>query len=292
MTDLERAIIAAAEAHIGDPYVYGAWGGLCTPAYRRQYLGYNPSHTAIQKNCPVLSGKATSCDGCKYQGRRAYDCRGFLRWIFEQIGITISGGGATSQYNAAKNWMLRGEICEMPDRVCAVFQRKAGSTTMLHTGVHIGGGQIIHCSGEVKRGLLTDGGWTHFAIPRGMYTDTDLTESEGLPMILQKGSAGANVTRLQELLTEAGYSLGAIDGKFGPKTEAALKRYQAEHGLVVTGTASDTLLSHIEATLEATAPMAPAGQIEAGDGAKEIRIPRDTLLPLYMLLRPYFEGSD
>ena len=87
---------------------------------------------------------------CQYEGKRAFDCRGFTHWCLKQVGIDISGGTVSSQYNAAKNWAQRGSVANMPDVVACVFQ-KSGSS-MPHTGLHIGGGVIIHCSGEVKIG--------------------------------------------------------------------------------------------------------------------------------------------
>ena len=36
-------------------------------------------------------------------------------------------------------------------------------SSMSHTGMHLGNGEIIHCSGEVKRGKAADRGWTHYA---------------------------------------------------------------------------------------------------------------------------------
>lgn len=238
MSDAKRVAEAAA-GQIGSPYVYGAWGGVCTPPLRRKYLGYNPSHTAITKNCPVLSGRASSCEGCKYDGLLAFDCRGFTHWALEQVGITISGGGATSQYNTAKNWARRGEIGEMPDLVCCVFQRKAGTSTMAHTGLHVGGGVIIHCSGEVKKGNVADSAWTHYAIPYGLYTqeEIDQTAKVVIPVILKSGSKGAEVKELQELLNAAGYDCGNADGIYGKKTVAAVKALQSDHGLTVDGIA-------------------------------------------------------
>ena len=145
----KQTVITAAQSQLGSPYVYGAWGGFCTPAYRRQYAGYNPSHSgAIYKACPVLSGKQTACEGCKWQNCRAFDCRGFTYWCLSQAGIRISGGGATAQYNTAANWAARGTIDRMPDCVCCVF-RQSGKK-MLHTGLHIGGGRVIHCSVTVQ----------------------------------------------------------------------------------------------------------------------------------------------
>jgi hypothetical protein len=43
------------------------------------------------------------------------------------------------------------------------------------------------------------------------------------------------VGQAQELLKEAGFNPGPIDGILGPRTKAALRRYQARHGLPQTG---------------------------------------------------------
>lgn len=52
--------------------------------------------------------------------------------------------------------------------------------------------------------------------------------------VLRKGSAGENVTYLQDLLNYFGYKL-AVDGIFGIRTEAAVKDFQSGSGLVVDG---------------------------------------------------------
>lgn len=52
--------------------------------------------------------------------------------------------------------------------------------------------------------------------------------------VLKYGSKGNDVVQLQEILNKFGYGL-ATDGKFGPKTQEAVKAYQAEHGLIVDG---------------------------------------------------------
>lgn len=48
------------------------------------------------------------------------------------------------------------------------------------------------------------------------------------------GSSGSDVKKLQEALNKNGYSLD-VDGKFGPKTQAAVKDYQKKNGLKVDG---------------------------------------------------------
>lgn len=231
MNDKAQKVVEAAVSQLGSPYVYGAWGGMCVPSLRRKYLSYHPEHTAIEKTCPVLSGKATDCAECKFDGDRCFDCRGFTHWCLEQVGIDIYGGGATSQYNASKNWLVRGTIMgAMYDCVCCVFQKKGDK--MIHTGLHIGGGEVIHCSGEVKRSTL-DTSWTHFAVPNGLYTADELAKM-GVKKVMQtlrRGSAGEDVSLCQQLLAKAGYNPGDIDGKYGQNTINAVKNFQRDHGL-------------------------------------------------------------
>lgn len=311
MNEKAQAVVDAAQGELGAPYVYGAWGGLCTPAYRRQYLGYNPSHTAIKTNCPVLSEKQASCDGCKYNGKRAYDCRGFLRWVFEQIGLEIAGQGASSQYNTGTNWARRGPIADMPDLVCAVYQVKAGTTgSMSHTGVHIGGGRIIHCSVEVKEGSTADRGWSHYAIPKGLYTDDEINEAGAIPMSYRRGDQGDGVRALQETLNLLGYDCGKVDGKFGAKTEAAVRDFQNAWGLAVDGVVgpdtdnalADALVIHEKWTepdggaqdpdAAETAPPSAQDEQDAASGVVAVEIPAEAARALFEALRPVCEGVE
>lgn len=250
MNEKALKIIEAAKSQLGNPYVFGMWGRECTPSVRRQYAGYNPSHKrAIFKACPVLSGKKPSCDGCKWQGKLAFDCRGFTYWCLLQAGIKIKGGGATSQYNTAANWLQRGDVGYMPDVVCCVFQRRNGK--MQHTGMHIGGGKVIHCSNGVQWGDTSDKAWTHYAIPAGLYTADEIAvagkpepekpepakPAETVVFNLRRGSRGSEVTKLQAALNALGYDCGAADGIFGAATEKAVRAFQADNGLVVDGIA-------------------------------------------------------
>ncbi len=52
---------------------------------------------------------------------------------------------------------------------------------------------------------------------------------------LRLGSKGDEVKSLQETLKKVGYDPGAIDGIFGPKTEAAVKAIQQKNNMVVDG---------------------------------------------------------
>jgi putative chitinase len=55
--------------------------------------------------------------------------------------------------------------------------------------------------------------------------------------VLRRGASGSAVERLQVALKAAGFNPGAIDGRFGPATEAALVAFQRAHGLLPDGIA-------------------------------------------------------
>lgn len=55
------------------------------------------------------------------------------------------------------------------------------------------------------------------------------------PPTVRRGSTGAAVRLLQELLTDYGYDPGAVDGDFGANTENAVKEFQNDYGLTADG---------------------------------------------------------
>ncbi len=83
-----------------------------------------------------------------------------------------------------------------------------------------------------------------------------------MPQIqLARGSRGPSVEILQKALAALGVNPGPSDGVFGPKTEAAVQRFQKKAGLEADGIAGPKTLAAIEAMQKATAavpkPLAP-----------------------------------
>jgi len=76
--------------------------------------------------------------------------------------------------------------------------------------------------------------------------NTSTTTSTSNSNLLYKGMSGDSVRKLQQRLTRYGYDLGAIDGIFGPKTEAAVKAYQKDKGITVDGIVGDETRSTYE----------------------------------------------
>ena len=240
----QELVIKIAEDCMEWPYVYGERGSNDTPALRRNRAAdldkRMPKEAAvIRKGCQVLNGSKGDCNGCKYYPGgakvRCFDCRGFTYWVLLQVGIKIEGVGATSQWNDESNWSGKGTLDSLPTgQVCCVFQYDSEENNMSHTGLYVGGGRIIHCSGEVKVAKITDRGWTHFAIPKGL--EGDVPVPVWRPTI-RKGSTGSDVVYCQECLIKLGYDLSpyGADGKFGNKTVTAVKAFQKEHNLTSDG---------------------------------------------------------
>ena len=53
--------------------------------------------------------------------------------------------------------------------------------------------------------------------------------------MLKTGSTGLPVRRLQSRMSAVGYDIGGVDGRFGAKTEAAVRKLQQDANLGVDG---------------------------------------------------------
>lgn len=229
-------MVRIAEDMIGWPYAWGATGQKCTVANRKARIN-NPKIgegdiKLIKKHCQILNGSKGVCDGCIYypggETTNMHDCIGFVNKLLDYAEVDHYGAGCTTMWNHAANWEQKGPISEMPDTVCCVF-RQNGSK-MEHIGLHIGGGWVIHCSVEVKK--QNNYKWTHYGIPKGLGGDVPVSHKT-----IKRGSSGPDVVECQEDLIQLGYDLSpyGADGKFGAKTETAVKAFQTSVGLPADG---------------------------------------------------------
>jgi peptidoglycan hydrolase-like protein with peptidoglycan-binding domain len=67
-----------------------------------------------------------------------------------------------------------------------------------------------------------------------------------------------SVLEVQRLLDEQGYDPGAVDGIFGDRTARAIRSYQSNNGMPVTGKVSAGLLERLRQSGRETAPAASA----------------------------------
>lgn len=216
---------------VGWPYVYSAWGALCTPSERRKRYGMTEKE-AIKSKCKNFDGSGT-CSGCTWlpggERTRCYDCRGFTKWTLEQFGIIIKGDTCGSQWNNKDNWLTKGTIETLPDNVlCNVFIYNG--TKFTHTGLAYNGATCECSNGVQYISPMKKNRWTHWAIARGV-TDKVPEPTPGKRPTLRKGSTGVYVVECQSDLIKLGYDVGksGADGIYGDKTVAAVKKFQSEH---------------------------------------------------------------
>lgn len=260
-----QAIADYAVSKIGCAYIYGGYGERkCTTAFRKERANAYPEYKAnIYKYCPVLSGKQSSCSGCKYNGKQAYDCAQLTRYSCKAAGQELVSG-ANSQW-VKTDWDRSGTIDSLPDVPGVLLYHINDKGRMSHTGVYIGGGYAVEARGHaygVVKTKVSSRSWTHWgALPDVLGgTETPIAppaekdEQEPAPEsgeategqnggntvmvelnVLRKGSKGEQVKTLQRLLNAMGYSCGSVDGIFGSRTLIAVKEFQKANKLIVDG---------------------------------------------------------
>ena len=254
-----RKIAEYAESKIGCAYIWGGYGEkLCTPSFRKERASAYPSQKKnIYRYCQVLSGQKTVCNGCKYNGKQAYDCAQLTRYACKAGGKELVSG-ANSQWKSGV-WEKRGTIDTFPDEPGVILYHVNSEGTMTHTGVAVGGGMAVEARSAaygVVKTAIKNRLWTHWAVLPGVLSDdgeqsTTATENTqespsksengttGIVVVtmntLRRGNKGAQVKVLQFLLNENGFNAGNVDGIFGSNTEKAVKAYQTYKRLSVDG---------------------------------------------------------
>jgi hypothetical protein len=96
-----------------------------------------------------------------------------------------------------------------------------------------------------KEDSSSSSGWNEKDHPRavnGMFSRGSGYKSEG------KEDDAGGVRDIQEMLKRKGYDLGkaGVDGKFGPKTEAAVRKFQKDNGMKVTGEIGESAVAKLK----------------------------------------------
>lgn len=243
----------AALACVGWPYIFGLRGDYDMPAVRKKVHERYPKYTGLITKCQVLreDDRKDNCNGCPWYPNgyrvRGFDCRGFTYWILLQIyGWKLMGSGCTSQWETESNWKAKGDVKDgIPQGVivCLFYYKKDSkgkrTKTLEHTGFYYNG-ETIECSNGVQHSKKLNKKWEVWGLPacvEGSVPDMRQQEQTVTKMTLRKGNKNQYVSEMQTKLAELGYNLGicGIDGDFGTATEAAVKKFQKDHGLTADG---------------------------------------------------------
>lgn len=204
---------------VGQGYIYGAKGQICTPDFRAQQAQQYP-----QQADHILN------TGAKWDGVPVWDCAQLTRACAKAAGIDLVSG-ATSQWNKTA-WAQKGEISTLPTKPVFVFRMKNGR--MQHTGLALGDGTCVHARGTaygVVRQPMADCAWTHWA---GMEAEPLFTATVFAPSgstvnarIAPGGSVERRIplgTQVQVLRETDGWSLIRLDGFTAWMQSAYLRR--------------------------------------------------------------------
>jgi cell wall-associated NlpC family hydrolase len=224
---------AAAQEQNGSIYVLGAQGQTGSQI-TEAWIKTREHNDASNYNRAIALWKKRLGQG--YANLHAYDCSGLV--VAFLLAEKLIGGdmNANGLYYTAcdateKDALIAGDL---------VFKKYLTNSRVYHVGVYMGDGTVVHAKGRdygVIREALSKGGWNRFgrlkcfgepAAP--VYTRA--LKNKGKPYM-----CGDDVRAVQAALEAAGFSPDGVDGSYGPKTEAAVKAYQAANGLEADGIA-------------------------------------------------------
>ena len=253
-TQIAQTVLTAMERNGG--YIWGQSGATWTSQKQKNL---EKKYTSNPEAYADYKGSAKY--GSKWIGHPVWDCSGLCRWALKQYGIAIAHGSNSiwDRYLQKKGKLT--ETTVLPEGA-AVFtgtdQKKP------HIGTYTGDGLVTEASGAnagVIQTKLHGGKWKYWGLYKNVtydflpgeqaarqttQTTTNTSQQttqattkpqQTAPPTLRRGAKGEYVTRMQQALTAAGFSLPkyGIDGSFGRETLAALKAFQKANGLKVDG---------------------------------------------------------
>lgn len=215
-------------------YVWGGQGELYTAALAQKW-------GRAQQGGKNYSYFTETCK--RWIGHNVADCSGLIIAAMQSVNANYPDQASGTLIN---NCSETGAIKYIPNDPGLLLWKPG------HVGIYIGDGFAIEARGVaygVVKTKLNDRPWTKWGRIHGVdYGDGGNTDESGtghvssmvIFRLLKKTKpmqVGDDVTWLQQQLTASGYSLGAIDGIFGSRTETAVKGFQRAQRLTVDGKA-------------------------------------------------------
>ena len=282
MNKAQRAAVERAYSMLGDGYIYGATGWICSLKRRLQQAEQYPEFRS------QIMGI-----GAKWDGKHCWDCAQLTKACARAGGVQFPSG-ATNQWMQKAIWKAKGTIDSLPaDEPVFLYRRSANQKNMVmaHTGLYLGDGTFIHARGHaygVLRQGMAEYAWTHWATPWEAGDAAGEEDNEEVAMtVLYKAAVtaasggtvnmrsepnGAVIRRVPvgtvvEVLSEnAGWSKIAAGGQNGWMHGAYLKRVEEEPAPETAAVAER--LAEIEkrvSALESTLGLTPCEACRIGE---------------------------
>lgn len=180
-------------------------------------------------------------------GIKGYNTRAFM---IEHVGNFDKGHDA-----------LTGAQLNASLKVYHYLVNNCGAEVMFHTehaaktcpGTSLNKHDFVYSVITFKDGLYKDDAVLH--------PTQEKVKSEIISFVLGVGDEGPKVKELQNNLKKLKYNIGQFgaDGKFGRDTKAAVRKFQADHRLVVDGLAGPNTFAKIESELDKLKTKKPSG---------------------------------
>ncbi len=186
-----------------------------------------------KKSNPKILQYAKDCGFTNYTNDDAAWCSLFMNWVAYKAGLE------RSNKLSARSWLNVGIPIENPEPGdVVIFWRESRESWKGHVGIFTGfspNSSRIYCLGGNQGNQVSVTAKSMDRIlgyrrlrPVGRLNFTN--------KILKKGDTGIDVVQLQDALKQLGFNCGTSDGIFGPKTEEALKDFQAtDRSLTISG---------------------------------------------------------
>jgi hypothetical protein len=188
------ALIAWCRKHVGDGYVYGTIGEICTQAVldrcRRMYGA-------------IMGDTYYTVRAVKWRGKWVADCSGLLKAARKALDGVWADVSAQGTYDQCM--YVRGPIREMPPKPGTfVFMHgtsAAGVRRMVHVGLYIGDGQVIEARG-VDYGIvitrLAERPWTHYGMATHVVFDVPVEDKQTPPAVTAGDSGDASTPKPED----------------------------------------------------------------------------------------------
>lgn len=264
----------------------------------RSYLGCNEYDGSHKKIIDLYNSHKPLARGYAVQYTDSW-CDTFVSAVFIKLNATDMIGGTecgveehVKLFKAKGIWLENGSITPKPGDII-VFNWDDSTQPNDGYSDHIGfvekvsGKTITTIEGNYKDSVARREitvGWGYirgYARPKygtvvpqsssssGQSAGSSSNEATKSKSMVSRGSKGADVKYLQQLLNKVGYRLD-VDGEFGAKTYAALTSYQNKNGLAVDGICGPKTWASLEAKTKSSSSSTTTAKKTVAELAKEV----------------------